>query len=304
MRAKKRHNPFLQEFLDYLALERGLSKNSILAYERDLEPFCDFLKARGKDLDSAELEDTREYLKKRKLENWAASSMRRFYSALRTWGHFKVERGEWQSNQFKLLDTPKKEKRLPKEITLAEIEKILALPKLLDPLGARDRAMIELLFAAGLRVSELLSTNVNDVDLKIGYVRCFGKGSKERIVPIGRLCIQYMEHYLQNARPSLMTEKSEGALFLNRLGVRMSRQGFWKILRGYAKAAGIEREISPHHLRHSFATLLLENGADLRSVQELLGHADISTTQIYTHVTSKQIKKVYDESHPRAKVKK
>ena len=301
---KKKKNPFLLEFLDYLSLERGLSENPISAYERDLSPFCEFLKHKESSLDKADLEAVREYLKARKKEEWAATSMRRFHSSLRMWGTFKIERGEWNSNPFKLLETPKVEKRLPKGLSLEEINKILELPKLLNPLGARDRAMIELLFAAGLRVTELLNLNINDVDLKIGYVRCFGKGSKERMVPIGSLCIKYMEHYLQTGRPSLGNEKSARALFLNNRGERITRQGFWKILRAYAKAAGIEREISPHHLRHSFATQLLEHGADLRSVQELLGHADISTTQIYTHVTSKQLKKVYDASHPRAKSNK
>lgn len=301
---ERNRNPFLQEFLDYLSFERGLSENTIRAYERDLSPFCEFLKPKGSSLDQADLEMVREYLKARKQEEWAATSMRRFHSALRIWGTFKIERGEWTSNPFKLLETPKVEKKLPKGLSLDEINKMLELPKLLNPLGARDRAMIELLFAAGLRVSELLNLNTNDIDLKIGYVRCFGKGSKERMVPIGSLCIKYMEHYLQTSRPSLNTEKSDRALFLNKRGERMSRQGFWKILRTYAKAAGIEREISPHHLRHSFATQLLEHGADLRSVQELLGHADISTTQIYTHVSSKQLKRVYDASHPRAKSSK
>lgn len=296
----KKKNLFLEELIDYLSLEKGLSSNTILAYERDLAPFCDFLSQKGTTIDEATLEEARDYLRYRKKEGWSSASMRRFHSALRIFGRFKIERSEWSSNPFSLLESPKAEKKLPKDLSLEEVEKILAVPNLLTPIGARDRAMIELLFAAGLRVSELLGLNTNDVDLEVGYVRCFGKGSKERIVPIGRLCIKYMNHYLQTGRVFINNEKSEGALFLNNKGVRMTRQGFWKILRANSKSAGIEREISPHHLRHSFATQLLEHGADLRSVQELLGHADISTTQIYTHVSSKQLKKAYDSAHPRS----
>lgn len=296
----KKKNLFLEELIDYLSLEKGLSSNTILAYERDLTPFCDFLSKKGSTINEATLEEVRDYLRYRKKEGWSSASMRRFHSALRIFGKFKIERGEWSSNPFSLLESPKAEKKLPKGLSLEEVEKILEVPNLLTPIGARDRAMVELLFAAGLRVSELLSLNTNDIDLEVGYVRCFGKGSKERIVPIGRLCVKYVNHYLQTGRVFISNEKSEGALFLNSKGVRMTRQGFWKILRGHSKSAGIEREISPHHLRHSFATQLLEHGADLRSVQELLGHADISTTQIYTHVSSKQLKKAYDSAHPRS----
>lgn len=296
----KKKNPFLEELIDYLSLERGLSSNTLLAYERDLAPFCAFLSQRGSSIDETTLEEVRDYLRWRKKEGWSSASTRRFHSALKIFGRFKIERGEWTSNLFSLLESPKGEKKLPKSLSLEEVEKILASPNLLTPLGARDRAMIELLFAAGLRVSELLSLNTKDMDLEVGYIRCFGKGSKERIVPIGRLCIKYMKHYLQTGRVFMNNEKSEGALFLNNRGTRMTRQGFWKILREYSKNAGIEREISPHHFRHSFATQLLEHGADLRSVQELLGHADISTTQIYTHVSSKQLRKAYENAHPRS----
>ena len=301
MKQKKRTHPWLQEFLDYLALERGLSLNTIVSYGRDLEPFCDYLKDHNGTLDEVQLESVREYLKRRKQEGWAAASMKRFLSSLKTFGSFKIDRNEWQTNPFRLLESPKGERRLPKGLALDEINKILEMPKLLTPIGARDRGMIELLFAAGLRVTELLNVNLNDIDFEIGYVRSFGKGSKERIVPIGSMCIQSIKHYLHTGRYELANEKSEGALFLNNRGERMSRQGFWKILTAYAKNAGIERDNTTHHMRHSFATQLLEHGADLRSVQEMLGHADISTTQIYTHVTSKHLKKVYDESHPRAK---
>lgn len=301
---KRKKEVFLGEFLDYLALERGLSDHTIDSYERDLAPLVAFLRERGTSLDDTQLEWVRQYIQKRKKETWAASSMKRFQSALRMWGRFKIERGEWQSNPFSLLESPKSEKKLPQVLTLGEVESILQQPKVLTPIGARDRAMVELLFSSGLRVTELLNANINDLDLDIGYIRCFGKGSKERMIPIGSICNQFLQHYLKNARPLLIRETSGGALFLNVRGNRMSRQGFWKILKLYAKQAGIKKEISPHHLRHSFATQLLENGADLRSVQELLGHADISTTQIYTHVTSKQMKKVYDKAHPRALFKK
>lgn len=302
MSGRKKTHYLLVDFIDYLSLERGLSSSSILSYERDLEPFClHLLKIGKKNIEEIHLEEARLYIQQRKKVGHASTSIRRFLSALRSWGNYKIERGEWKSNPFKLLESPKVEKRLPRGLSLKEITNILDLPKVLIPLGARDRAMLELLFAAGLRVSELINLDLKDIEFDVGYVRCFGKGSKERIVPIGSTCIKYIQHYLMHGRNELSNEKSDRALFLNRRGERITRQGFWKIVKKYALSAGIKREISPHHFRHSFATQLLERGADLRSVQEMLGHSDISTTQIYTHVTAVHMKKVYDQSHPRSK---
>ena len=295
-------NKELQEFIDYLALELGLAQNSLLAYERDLTKVIDFLAKEKKiSLEEIKPDDIRAYLQARKKEGWTAASTKRTLSALRTWGKYLVERGVWKSNSMLLLEAPKGERRLPKTLELEEVEAILKQPQVTQPAGARDLAMIELLFSAGLRVSELLDLDIQDVQLEMGYVRCFGKGSKERIVPIGEKSIRSIQFYIERGRGEFVSAASDRALFLNQKGNRMTRQGFWKILKAYATKAGIKRPISPHHLRHSFATLLLENGADLRSVQEMLGHADISTTQIYTHVSQKHLYNIYQNAHPRAK---
>jgi integrase/recombinase XerD len=194
------------------------------------------------------------------------------------------------------------ERTLPKVLSLEEVEALLEAPKTNTPIGVRDKAMLELLYATGMRVSELVNLNLSDVHLTMGFVRCYGKGKKERIVPVGSMALNALKVYLETARPKLINPKkrTNDALFLNHHGERLTRQGFWKILKKLAKEANIEKELTPHTLRHSFATHLLENGADLRAVQELLGHADISTTQIYTHVTKTRLKDVYKQYHPRA----
>ncbi|KPC99385.1 Tyrosine recombinase XerD [Geobacillus sp. BCO2] len=200
------------------------------------------------------------------------------------------------------IETPQFERTLPKVLSVEEVEALLAAPQVSTPFGLRDKAMLELLYATGMRVSELVQLNLSDVHLTMGFVRCYGKGRKERIVPIGRMAIEALAHYLEHGRPQLVNPRRRAteALFLNHYGQRLTRQGFWKILKRLAKEAGIEKELTPHTLRHSFATHLLENGADLRAVQELLGHADISTTQMYTHVTKTRLKDVYKQYHPRA----
>lgn len=198
------------------------------------------------------------------------------------------------------VDTPKIEKRLPRVLTPEEIERLLRAPDQSTPSGMRDYAMLELLYATGIRVSELVSLKSTDVHLSSGFLRCMGKGGKERIIPIGEYAVQALDNYLQQARPHLVRKTKDEALFLNHHGTQMSRQGFWKILKKYAQEAGILKDITPHTLRHSFATHLLERGADLRAVQEMLGHADISTTQIYTHVTKGRLKEIYAAAHPRS----
>ena len=199
------------------------------------------------------------------------------------------------------MQTPRRARKLPVVLVPAEVEALLRQPLILEPRGLRDRAILELLYASGLRVSEVCQLGLDQVDLRVGYVRCIGKGSKERIVPFGDVAGQALDEYLRRARAKLLRKnKAEPALFLNRLGQRITRQGLWKIIKAYARQAGINKNLSPHTLRHSFATHLLENGADLRAVQEMLGHADISTTQIYTHLTRARLKEIYQRSHPRA----
>jgi integrase/recombinase XerD len=294
----------LQTFIHYLAVERGLARNTLESYERDLTQYIDFLRGQGVgSLRESTKSHILNYLLRLKREGRAAATVSRAMVAIRSLYRFLFQERMIDSDPSQHMDTPKVEKRLPKVLSVEEVEALLAAPQTSDPPGVRDKAMLELLYATGMRVSELISLNVSDVNLEMGFVRCTGKGSKERIVPLGRLAGAAVEAYIRNARPRLIKRgKPEEALFVNHLGTRLTRQGFWKIIKGYARSAGIVKEITPHTLRHSFATHLLENGADLRAVQEMLGHADIATTQIYTHVTKSRMKEVYDRTHPRAKM--
>lgn len=198
------------------------------------------------------------------------------------------------------LESPKTEKKLPRVMSPQEVDILLEQPDALHVTGIRDKAMLEVIYATGIRVSELMSLDVADINLDAGFIRCTGKGSKERMIPLGSVAVRHVDQYLNDGRPKLVRHSGESALFVNQHGKRLTRQGFWKILKKYARLAGINKEITPHTMRHSFATHLLENGADLRSVQEMLGHADISTTQIYTQVTGRKLRDVYEKTHPRA----
>jgi integrase/recombinase XerD len=230
----------------------------------------------------------------------ATATLSRNMASIRAFYQFLVRDKFIDKDPSIHLETPKIEKRLPKVLSVEEVERLLDSPPMNHPAGLRDKAMLELLYATGIRVSELVNLSVLDVNLEMGFVKCMGKGSKERIIPLGSVAIQMVRHYLQAGRPRLVKEQGETALFLNHVGKQITRQGFWKIIKRYAQKANVRAEITPHTLRHSFATHLLENGADLRSVQEMLGHADISTTQIYTHVTRTRIKDIYAKTHPRA----
>ncbi len=291
----------LSDYLAYLRVERGLADNTILSYERDLRKFVDFVKkSKIKDLKDIRRQEIITYLLKLQSENMAPASVSRNLAAIRSFfSYLSIENllGDDPSSD---LDSPKLSKKLPKVITIEEVETLLQQPDHNDKYGIRDRAMLELLYATGLRVSELISLDVNDVNFELGFLRCIGKGSKERIVPLGKIAIEYLTLYINNSRQKLVKNTEQKSLFVNLHGKRLTRQGFWKIIKKYAEQTGIQTEITPHTLRHSFATHLLENGADLRSVQEMLGHADISTTQIYTHVTQKKLQKVHKEFHPRA----
>jgi integrase/recombinase XerD len=292
----------IHEFINYLSVERGLAVNTLESYGRDLRQYSEFLETDDDDaaLDSVSRNTILNYLLYLQSQGKATATIARRLAALKAFYQFLVREKRIGSDPTANLESPKLEKRLPKVLTVSEVERLLAQPDPGQAAGVRDRAMLELLYATGIRVSELVSLDVGDVNLEMGYIKCAGKGSKERIVPLGSLAIQSCRDYLGGARPRLVREREEQALFVNHHGHRLTRQGFWKIVKKYADDAKIEKEITPHTLRHSFATHLLENGADLRSVQEMLGHADISTTQIYTHVTKGRLKEVYAKAHPRA----
>ena len=292
---------FVERFQDFLAIEQGTSPRTNEAYGRDLERFTSYVTAKGattpNDVGARVL---REYVYHLKDLGLAPSSIRRNVSAVRTYFRFLIGEGHVLRDPSERLETPKRWLTLPDVLTVDEIEKLLASPTLDEPFAFRDRAMLELAYGAGLRVSEWITLGVRDVLFEEQLVRVFGKGSKERLVPIGRKAIGAVAIYLRELRPKLEKGSGKGVLFLNARGTPLSRMGAWKILRKYVTGAGLTKHVSPHTLRHSFATHLLEGGADLRAVQEMLGHADISTTQIYTHVDREYLRTVHRQFHPRA----
>jgi integrase/recombinase XerD len=294
--------PFLVErFTDFLALEKGSADRTREAYSRDVARFVTFAIVKGiaSPMDvSAKL--LRDYIYHMKDLGLSPASIRRNVSAVRSYFRFLTSDGHVAKDPSERLDTPQRWRTLPDVLTVEEIQRLLAAPTMDDPLYFRDRAMLELAYGAGLRVSEWIGLGVRDALLDDGLVRVFGKGSKERLVPIGRGAIGSIAIYLRELRPRLEKGAGKGALFLNARGEPLSRMGAWKILRKYVDRTGITKVVSPHTLRHSFATHLLEGGADLRAVQEMLGHADISTTQIYTHVDREYLRQVHRKYHPRA----
>jgi len=292
----------LEEFLNYLLIDRMLSGNTIKSYEFDMRSFFTFLNEQDRPVKDVSKSDLQHYLAHLYDLGMRATTVSRHLSTIRAFYGYLLIEGQIKASPCEFVESPKLPKNLPTFLNLEEVTMLLDSFTDATAYDIRNKAMIELLYASGMRVSELLNMNLNDLYLKMGFVRCMGKGSKERIVPIGEVATGALEVYLRGSRQELLKEsKQVDALFLNRLGNRMSRQGFWKILKAQAKIAGIGKEISPHKLRHSFATHLTQNGADLRVVQELLGHADISTTQIYTHVGKSHLKKVIEDAHPRAR---
>jgi integrase/recombinase XerD len=291
-------------FIQYLSVEKGLAQNTLEAYERDLTQYLTFVEKSGITL----LADTKKitiqnYLLQLKKLGRASSSVTRTMVSIRSFYQFLVRERMQELDPTLNMESPRLVKRLPKVLSIQEVENLLEAPETSTPYGMRDKAMLELLYATGIRVSELVNLNAGHVNLGMGFVRCMGKGSKERIIPLGRIAAKWLHTYIQSMRHQLLREtKLDDALFINHLGTRLTRQGFWKIIKKYGIQANILKEITPHTLRHSFATHLLDNGADLRAVQEMLGHADISTTQIYTHVSKTRIKEVYNRTHPRAKI--
>jgi integrase/recombinase XerD len=294
--------PFLVErFADFLALEQGSSPRTSVAYRHDVERLATFALAKGaatpSDISSRLL---REFVYHLKDLGLAPASIRRNVSSIRTYFRFLLADGLVVRDPSERLETPKRWRSLPDVLTVNEVARLLAAPSLDDPLVFRDRALLELAYGAGLRVSEWITLPARDALLEEGLVRVLGKGNKERLVPIGRSAIGAIAMYVRELRPRLERGEGKGLLFLNARGRPLTRMGAWKILRRYVERAGITKHVSPHTLRHSFATHLLEGGADLRAVQEMLGHADISTTQIYTHVDREYLRTVHKQFHPRA----
>ncbi|MDH7576251.1 MAG: site-specific tyrosine recombinase XerD [Bacillota bacterium] len=290
----------LHEFLNYLRVERGLAHNTVESYLYDLVQFAAYL-AKGKlGLKDASQNLILDYLGYQREQGRSARTLSRYLAAIRSFYHYLLQENYIAVDPTQNLTSPKLERRLPRILSVQEVDLLLSQPNVRSVTGLRDRAMLEFLYATGMRVSELTGLNTEHLNLEVGYVRCLGKGSRERIIPIGMVAVRYTKEYLLKSRVKLRKNNWERALFLNRHGRRLTRQGFWKILKGYAQKVGIQREITPHILRHSFATHLLENGADLRIVQEMLGHADVTTTQIYTHLSQKKLREVYEKAHPRA----
>ncbi len=292
---------FLERFQDFLALEQGVSVTTSDAYKRDLARFATYASVKGaKSPTDVGARTLREYIYHLKDLGLSPASIRRNVSAVRSYFRFLLSEGHVVRDPSERLETPKRWRTLPEVLGVDEVKRLLESPSVGEKLAFRDRAMLELAYGAGLRVSEWITLGVRDVLLDEHLVRVFGKGSKERLVPIGRSAIGAIAMYLRELRPTLERGEGKGMLFLNARGRPLSRMGAWKILRKYVARAGIVKAVSPHTLRHSFATHLLEGGADLRAVQEMLGHADISTTQIYTHVDREYLRSVHRQFHPRS----
>lgn len=291
----------IELYLDKIALE-GLAYNSQLSYKRDLINFNKFMQEKCKKYNPSSIAkgDIDFYIAHLTDLGRKKTTITRTITTIRSFFKFLVNDNFLTENVTSTVESPRVERRLPTFLTIEEVEILLRQPKTRRKYELRDKAMLELLYASGMRVSELVGLNIDDLNLKEKFVRIMGKGNKERIVPIGKTAIQYLKKYLNSSYPLIDKNRDPHALFLNCQGRRMTRQGFWKLIKKYAERAEIEKNITPHILRHSFATHLLENNADLRSVQEMLGHSDITTTQIYTHLTRKGLKYIYSKSHPRA----
>lgn len=291
---------FIDQFIYFLEVERGVSPNTICSYRRDLEKFSDHMRKLNKGISAISREDIVGFLMQLKDGGLSASTIARNLAALKTFWKFLVAEQVLRENTAAVVETPRTWKNIPDVLNGTEVEKLLEAPPGKGWVGVRDRAILELMYASGLRVSEVKDLKKVSVNLEAEFVKCSGKGGKERIVPLGRAAGKAIAKYLENARGKLSAKTMDDHLFLSRLGRGLSRQSLWKMMQKYAKKAGIKKHITPHTLRHSFATHLLEGGADLRGVQEMLGHADISTTQVYTHISKEKLRKVHERYHPRA----
>ncbi|MBA3017890.1 MAG: site-specific tyrosine recombinase XerD [Proteobacteria bacterium] len=290
----------VDQYINYLLVEKGLSKKTIESYSSDLTRYLKFLKTiKIRTISNADTTAILKHLISLRNAGLGSRSRARHLVTLRGFYRFLVEEKVIENNPTRIVDLPKSGLRLPDVLSFEEVKRLIDTPDINKPTGARDAAMIELLYAAGLRVSELVNLRIQDVNLEACFVRVFGKGSKERVVPIGLYAKEKIDYYIKTFRPKLLKNIASPYLFVARAGKPMTRQGFWKLIKKYGQLAGITRKIKPHSLRHSFASHLLEGGADLRSVQIMLGHVDISTTQIYTHVAREHLKKIHEKFHPR-----
>ncbi|MEK4629329.1 MAG: site-specific tyrosine recombinase XerD [Solibacillus sp.] len=296
-------NDPIEDYLHFIKVERQLSENTLQSYKRDLVAYARHLQyeQKIKTFNEVAREHILLYLDSIRAVGKSSKTVSRQISSIRSFHQFLLREKVTDQDPTVHLEMPKKEQTLPKVLSIADIDALISAPTIDKPQGVRDIALLEMLYGSGMRISELVSLNLEDVHITMGFVRVFGKGGKERIIPLGKGALEACIHYLDTARPKLLGDAPKNnAFFITQRGRRFTRQGCWKIIKEYAEVAGIKKEITPHVLRHSFATHLIENGADLRAVQELLGHADISTTQIYTHVSKTRLSEVYKQFHPRA----
>jgi len=290
----------IEIFLNYLSVEKGVSSNTIESYKNDLIFYQNYLKEKG--IDSflkVNRQDISDFMLKQKEKNLSASSIYRRLSCLKTFYRFLLREKIISSDPTEAMQSPKLWKKVPDTLNIEEIEKIIAQPNIRTKIGIRDKAILDMMYATGMRVSEVVNLKLEQLNLEMGFLRCIGKGNKERIIPLGKYACNAIKRYIQESRNLLLGKKQSEYLFLNRRGYPISRQGLWKIIKKYARMAGIKKPVRPHIIRHSFATHLLERGADLRSVQEMLGHSDIATTQVYTHINKDYLKMIHKKFHPR-----
>lgn len=291
----------IEEYLKFIQIEKGLSENTIGAYRRDLKKYQLYMQEHKiAHIDFIDRQTIQECLGSLIDQGASAKSIARFISTIRSFHQFALREKYAAKDPTVLIETPKYEKKLPDVLDVEEVIQLLETPDLTKNNGYRDRTILELLYATGMRVTELIQIEIDDVNLIMGFVKVFGKGNKERIIPLGDTVIEYLDTYINTVRPQLLKKTVTNVLFLNLHGRPLTRQGIWKLIKQYGLRANITKTLTPHTLRHSFATHLLENGADLRAVQEMLGHSDISTTQLYTHVSKTQIRQMYNQFHPRA----
>jgi len=290
----------IDTFIDYLTVERGLSDNTVSSYRGDLSAYINFISKRNiTALSKTTKDNVTGFMLYQKDRGVSAGSIARRLAAIKSFYRFLVRERLLQEDPSSLVDTPKLWKKIPQTLSVNEVERLISQPNIRQKQGIRDKAIVETLYACGMRVSEAVNLKIKDVNLEVGFLRCVGKGNKERVIPLGKKASASIKRYVELTRPHLLGGKESPNVFISRLGRKISRQSFWKLIKKYARSAGIKKSIKPHILRHSFATHLLERGADLRSVQEMLGHANISTTQIYTHIDRDRLKTIHRKFHPR-----